>query len=92
MSEREKKDSIITWKKVGKNLPNDKCSAYAAFFNDIDLGTAEIDDGDGFYYFWFNKDIIGSWQALWLRSIADKLDSLNEDWIKELDEAYGKYN
>lgn len=47
-----------------------------------------IKDVDGYYYYWPNPDLRGSWNSNALRVIADKLDEVNKEWdnhiIKEL--------
>ena len=47
-----------------------------------------IKDVDGYYYYWPNPDLRGSWNSNSLRVIADKLDEVNKEWdnhiIKEL--------
>jgi hypothetical protein len=55
-------------------------SSYRVYFNDIIyLGDAEM-EVDGFYNFWFSKDMSGYWTSHSLRLIAEMLDDLNKEW------------
>ena len=38
-----------------------------------------IIDVDGYYYFWMDPKLSGSWNSNALRLIADKMDMLNKD-------------
>lgn len=43
-----------------------------------------IRDVDGYFYFHFDEDDLGSWAAYSLRMIADKLDEINKPWDDKL--------
>lgn len=67
----------LDWK--GK-LPLD--SYRIEYENEVKIGDF-FKDVDGFYYFW-PKLHGGSWNALVMRIIADKLDELNRPWEEEI--------
>jgi hypothetical protein len=64
-------------------------SSYKFFFNNIHLGDA-IMDVDGYYYFWFEKNISGCWGSNSLRTISDKLDELNKECDDKIISELGK--
>jgi len=51
---------------------------YVEYYNGLHIGEFER-DVDGYYYYW-PVQRAGSWPAVVLRAIADKLDELNEPW------------
>lgn len=55
--------------------------------NYVLLGTFEL-DADGFYHYWRNKGLDGSWSSQSLRLIADKLDEVNKPYSDSLDEYF----
>ena len=65
-------------------------SSYRVYFNDIYLGDAEM-EVDGFYNFWFTKDLNGYWTSHSLRSIAEMLDELNKEWDDKISSDLGKF-
>lgn len=65
-------------------------SSYRVYFNDIYLGDAEI-EVDGYYNFWFTKDLNGYWTSHSLRSIAEMLDELNKEWDDKISSDLGKF-
>jgi hypothetical protein len=67
-----------------------KLSSYRVYFNDIYLGNAEM-EVDGFYNFWFSKDINGYWTSHSLRLIAEMLDELNKEWNDKITSDLGKF-
>ena len=60
---------------------------YKIKFNDIELGEA-IMDVDGYFYFWYNKELTGFTQAWVLRAIADLLDEINKPWDEKINEYF----
>ena len=54
---------------------------------DVFLGTFELDT-DGFYHYWENKSLDGSWSSHTLRLIADKLDEVNKPYNDSLNEYF----
>ena len=54
---------------------------------DVLLGTFELDI-DGFYYYWENKRLEGSWRSHSLRLIADKLDEVNKPYEDSINEYF----
>jgi hypothetical protein len=72
---------MINLKKVGNN--------YKVLFNKKEIGTFEL-DVDGYYHFWDNPKVSGSWSSYPLRLIADELDKVNkpfDDSVKAYFEA-----
>ena len=46
-------------------------------------------DADGYYYFWENPNLKGSWNSNALRVIADEMDKLNKEWDEHLQKYFG---
>lgn len=70
-----------------KQLPGE--SKILFYFNEIYLGYA-YQEIDGLYVFVFKASDEGSWSGYALRWIADKLDELNKDWNKNIEEYFAK--
>lgn len=41
-------------------------------------------DVDGYYVWWPDKSLYGSWDAYGLRAIAERLDEMNKDWDEKI--------
>jgi len=58
---------------------------YKAFTpNNKYLGTFEL-DVDGYFHYWKDKSLSGSWSSYQLRAIADKLDEINKSYEDIID-------
>ena len=56
-------------------------------FNNKLLGSATMDI-DGYYYFWPEDNLSGSWSSHNLREIAEILEKLNSDYEKTIKQSH----
>lgn len=60
---------------------------YYIHFNDKRIGSFEM-DVDGYFYFWDESVVSGSWTAYSLRLIADELDKINKPYDDKVAEYF----
>ena len=60
---------------------------YDVWFNVKYLGRF-VKDVDGFFYYWGDESLSGSWSSYQLRAIADKLDEINKPYEEVVDEYF----
>jgi len=63
-------------------VTNTDRGVYELLINNKSIGEYIL-DADGYYYFWQNPELRGSWNSNALRVIADEMDKLNKRFIKD---------
>lgn len=64
-------------------VTNTDKGVYELLINNKSIGEYIL-DADGYYYFWENPNLKGSWNSNALRVIADEMDKLNKEWDEHI--------
>ena len=61
----------------------EKDKNYHVYFNEKKVGDFDLDI-DGYYHFWPNPSLNGSYTSYSLRLISDRLDEVNKKWDNQI--------